>query len=153
MMKRIVSCVAVFATAPLLAAANSGHMKLPAEGDVTATITGLRSRDGQILACLTRRPDVFPKCVLDPQAQTLTVSASKPVQLDFGDVPAGTYAIAIIHDENANGKLDKRLMIPREGFGFSQDAPVRFGPPSFRQASFPVAAGEQHLTIRMRYML
>jgi uncharacterized protein (DUF2141 family) len=68
-------------------------------------------------------------------------------------VAEGRYAIALIHDENANGKLDKRLMIPREGFGFSQDAPVMMGPPRFDSAAFAVGSANEHLSIRMRYLL
>lgn len=121
-------------------------------GDVSATVTGLRSAKGQVLACLTARPKAFPKCESDPGARTLTVPASGSVELDFGEVPSGRYAIALIHDENANGKLDKRLMIPREGFGFSRNAPVGLGPPSFAAAAFAVDAEGEHQSIRMRYL-
>jgi uncharacterized protein (DUF2141 family) len=45
-------------------------------------------------------------------------------------------------------------MIPREGFGFSRDARVRFGPPKFGEAAFEVVPGAREtLVIRMRYML
>lgn len=98
------------------------------------------------------RPDKFPNCQNDPAARRLKVPATAPT-LDFGKVGAGRYAIALIHDENANGKLDKRLMIPREGFGFSQDAPVVMGPPRFDSAAFPVNGFGEHLTIKMRYLL
>ncbi|MBB4857987.1 uncharacterized protein (DUF2141 family) [Novosphingobium chloroacetimidivorans] len=119
--------------------------------DVSASVTGLRSAKGHILACLTMRPDTFPNCQNDPAAKRLIVPATAPA-LDFGKVTAGRYAIALIHDENANGKLDKRLMIPREGFGFSQDAPVVMGPPRFDSAAFPVNGFGEHLTIKMRYL-
>lgn len=119
--------------------------------DVSATVTGLRSAKGHILACLTMRPDTFPNCQNDPAAKRLIVPATAPA-LDFGKVTAGRYAIALIHDENANGKLDKRLMIPREGFGFSHDAPVMMGPPRFDSAAFPVSGFDEHLTIKMRYL-
>ena len=121
--------------------------------DVTASITGLRSAKGQILACMTARPDAFPGCTNDPAARRLVVPATTAAPLNFGQVPEGRYAIALIHDENGNGRLDKRLMIPREGFGFSKDAPVMMGPPRFDSAAFPVGAQTEHLTIRMRYLL
>jgi len=120
---------------------------------VTARITDLRSTKGQILACLTRNPDTFPDCDKDPEAHRLIVPTSKDVELDFGPVAQGRYAVALIHDENANGKLDKALIIPREGFGFSRDAPVRMGPPAFDKAAFATGAENTRLTIRMRYLL
>lgn len=100
---------------------------------------------------MTARPEAFPGCENDPKARRLIVPATAAI-LDFGEVPEGRYAIALIHDENANGRMDKRLMIPREGFGFSQDAPVVMGPPAFKSAAFPVGAAREHLSIKMRYM-
>jgi uncharacterized protein (DUF2141 family) len=119
--------------------------------DVSVVVTGLRSNHGQVLACLTQLPETYPNCDKDPKARKLKAPANATVKLDFGEVPGGVYAISVIHDENGNGKLDKRMMLPAEGYGFSRDAPVRFGPPSFKSAEFTVNAPQQ-LTIRMRYM-
>jgi uncharacterized protein (DUF2141 family) len=121
-------------------------------GEVRATVTGLRSANGQVLACLTQSPTRFPNCARDPDARRLIVPAGTRVDLDFGAVPAGTYAIALVHDENGNGKLDKRLIMPAEGFGFSRDAKVRMGPPKFAEAAFAVRNGTEHQAIRMRYL-
>jgi uncharacterized protein (DUF2141 family) len=82
------------------------------------------------------------------------VPAGKQVQFFFNDVKPGRYAIALLHDENDNGKADRALgMMPKEGFGFSRDAPVRMGPPSFDSAAFDYAGEAKAVTIRMRYML
>jgi uncharacterized protein (DUF2141 family) len=36
-------------------------------------------------------------------------------------IKPGKYAIAVIHDENCNGKLDTNMFgIPKEGYGFFQ---------------------------------
>jgi uncharacterized protein (DUF2141 family) len=136
----------LLAAVPLLASA------APPTGDVTATITDLRSHKGLVAACLTTRRVAFPDCEKDPDALALMVPASAHVTINFGRVPAGRYAIAVFHDENANGRLDKRLMMPREGYGFSRNAPVRLGPPSFDSAAFAVGEGDEHQSIRMRYM-
>lgn len=120
--------------------------------DVKARVSGLRSAKGQVLACLTDRPETFPDCKADPDARSLKVSANGPIVLDFGAVPPGLYAISLFHDENGNGKLDKRLMIPREGYGFSRDAPVMMKAPSFRSAAFEVGGAETDVTIKMRYL-
>ena len=126
---------------------------LPEEGGaVSVTVSGLRNGKGQVLACLTAQPNGFPDCRKDPAARKLAVAAGANVQLDFGRVPQGRYAISLLHDENGNGKADMALMIPREGFGFSRDAPARFGPPRFASAAFEVGGGEVHQTIRMRYL-
>lgn len=137
----------------LLALTAAAPARAPGGVDVSVSIADMRSTKGQVLACLTARADAFPDCAKDPAAHKLTVEAGEDMRLDFGKVPTGEYAVSLIHDENGNGKLDTRLMIPREGYGFSQDAPVRMGPPSFKRAAFEVGHDPVHMTIRMRYLL
>jgi len=139
-------------TLAALAPALIGASEPAAPGEVSATVTGLRSARGQVLACLTQNASRFPNCDRDPAAHRLVVPAAPHIELRFGAIQPGTYAIALVHDENGNGKLDKRLIIPAEGFGFSRNAPVRFGPPSFASAAFAVADHEEHQAIRMRYL-
>jgi uncharacterized protein (DUF2141 family) len=139
-------------TLALVAPSLLGAAPVAERVEVSATVTGLRSAKGQVLACLTHSANRFPNCDRDPQARRLIVPAGAHIELDFGPIPAGTYAIALIHDENGNGKLDKRLLMPAEGFGFSRNAPVRFGPPSFASAAFAVDGDEQNQAIRMRYL-
>lgn len=124
-----------------------------ARATVVVHVSNLRSEKGQVLACLTFDAQHFPNCEHDPHAISLKRPAKTDMQLVFTGVPVGRYAIALIHDENANGKLDKALVIPREGFGFSRDAPVRMGPPSYDKAAFEVDAHCPAQTIRMRYLL
>ena len=125
----------------------------PDTASVTVVITGLRNTHGIVQACLTAAPGHFPDCDRDPASHRLSVPASANTVLEFTDVPPGTYAVAVLHDENGNGRVDRTLIIPREGFGFSRDAPVRFGPPSFADAAFPMGHAALRQTIRMRYML
>ena len=133
---------------PLLASAG------PPPSTVSVTVTGLRSTKGMIRACLTPDPQRFPDCRGAADALSLSVPAATHVELTFRGVPAGSYAIALLHDENANGRADKALgLIPTEGFGFSRDAPVRMGPPRFGQAEFPVDGRDVSQTIRMRYLM
>lgn len=115
-------------------------------------VTGLRNTKGQVLACLTAQPKAFPDCSKDPAAKTAVVRADASVRINFGGVPAGRYAISLIHDENANRKMDMALMMPREGYGFSRDAAVRMGPPKFDKAAFDVAGATIEQKARMRYM-
>jgi uncharacterized protein (DUF2141 family) len=126
---------------------------LPPEVDVRVVVTELRSAQGKVLACMTSHPEHFPDCQDDPDAYAAQVPAGRSVTFDFGAVPAGRYAISVLHDENGNGKIDRALgLMPKEGYGFSRDAAVRFGPPSFRRAAFDVGDVAVRQTIRMRYM-
>ena len=126
----------------------------PGTSDVTIAVTGLRSGEGVVRACMTADETVFPKCRSDAKSYRVVVPATGKVRLTFHDVMPGRYAIALLHDENNNGKADRAMMMmPKEGFGFSRDAPVKMGPPSFDAASFKVDGKPLSQTIRMRYML
>lgn len=121
---------------------------------VTVTVTDLRNTKGVVRACMTDNAKVFPKCREDAKSFRAVVNATGPVTFKFEHVPPGTYAIALLHDENNNGKSDRALMMmPKEGYGFSRDAKVKMGPPSFKSAAFEVAAQPLNQTIKMRYML
>jgi uncharacterized protein (DUF2141 family) len=127
----------------------------PAENgvEVSIRIEGLRSTKGQVLACLTAVPSAFPNCKDGKQARSrLAIPASQAATINFGRIEKGTYAIAVLHDENGNGRPDWVLVIPKEGFGFSRNPVVRTGPPSFAAASFAVGDAPVQQTIRMRYM-
>ena len=53
----------------------------------------------------------------------------------FKNLPKDSYALAIYHDENKNGKLDKNLFgAPTEAYGFSNNARETFSAPSFESA-------------------
>jgi len=65
------------------------------------------------------------------------------------ELPEGRYAIGVFHDANRNNRLDTGLFgIPKEQFGFSNNAMGRFGPPSFEAASF-VVTGSAAQTIAL----
>nr|WP_238473960.1 DUF2141 domain-containing protein [Altericroceibacterium spongiae] len=120
---------------------------------VNVTVTNLRSSKGLVRACLTPDEKHFPDCS-DKAAIEVSVAAHETVDFSFRDVSPGRYAIALLHDENENGKADRALfMMPKEGFGFSRDARVFMGPPRFKDAAFEVGHEPIHQAIRMRYML
>ena len=57
----------------------------------------------------------------------------------MSDIPYGTYAIKIFYDVDSNGEMKKNWIgMPKEPFGFSNDAKAKMGPPSFEKASFEV---------------
>jgi len=138
------------ASLPLLAASLAGAA---APGSVAVDVTALRSPKGQLLVCMTTRPDMFAKCDKDPAARRLAVPVAQARAIRFDGLPTGAYAIALIHDENGNNRLDTSFGIPREGFGFSRNPVIRFGPPKFAEAQFAVVSGKTDEHIRVKYML
>lgn len=133
-----------------LAAANA-----PMGTTVSVKVNALRDSDGFVRACLTANAALFPKrCDMDPASHRLSVKAGDAATIVFHGVPPGRYAIALLHDENGNGKMDWSFIgMPREGFGFSRDAPVRLSPPKFDSAAFDVGGQPVNLTMKVRYLL
>lgn len=72
---------------------------------------------------------------------TLTMTAPK----------SGQYGIRLFHDIDGNGELNANVMgIPIEPFGFSNNAPPRFGPPSFGAAAFDIGEDGTVQTISLQ---
>lgn len=68
------------------------------------------------------------------------------------DLPPGNYAVAAIHDENSNHKLDRSILgIPKEGFGFANNPHVVLTAPSFQAALVHVACPATDITIHLIY--
>lgn len=122
-------------------------------GELRVDLANLRNGKGLVLLCLSASAGHFPNCSADPAARMLRVPADSARELVFADVPPGDYALSVMHDENKNGRLDTTLAIPREGFGFSRNPVVRFGPPAFRDVRFALRAGSTRLPVRMKYFL
>ena len=131
-----------------------GATALPSaqSANLTVSVEGLRDHKGNLLFCLTQRTAEFLKCDKDPGAVRGSVAANVGT-LYFEHMVPGEWSLLMIHDSNGNGKLDKRFGIPREGFGFSRNPPIRFGPPSAEAVRFEVPAGFSHQQVKMRYIL
>lgn len=128
----------------------SGATDRPASLDIR--FEALRSTRGVIRICLTTNPAGFPDCSKDGGAITRSVPADGAV-VHIGDLARGTYALAVIHDENGNARLDTFAGIPKEGIGFSRNPRLMFGPPRFAAAGFPVDGAPVSQVIRMKYFL
>lgn len=126
----------------------------PPQGTLHVHFEGLRSARGMVRACLTSNPRYFPGCQNDPQALKGSVAAGPGARLAFTGVPAGDYALTVLHDENGNARVDTLMGIPREGVGFSRNPVFRFGPPSFASARFHLAAeGGREEGVTIKYFL
>lgn len=120
-------------------------------GRLDVDVERLRSAKGMLRVCLTADPANFPACIDDADAATRSVPAGTR-RVRFEGLAQGTYAVAVIHDENGNHRLDTFAGIPREGFGFSRNPGIGFGPPRFAAARFAVAGDAQMQQVRMHYI-
>lgn len=74
------------------------------------------------------------------------------VRLTIPDLPPGVYAVQAFHDENLSRDIDRSFFgTPREGIGFSNDAPINFGPPEFDAAAVEVNGDPVAIEFRLKY--
>jgi uncharacterized protein (DUF2141 family) len=71
----------------------------------------------------------------------------------FPNVEPGTYAVAVVHDENSNGKLDKNFVgVPSEGYGVSNNKTYALSAPKWEESVFTITASERKtLQVKLRY--
>lgn len=139
--------VLVFANFPTIALAQA-----PCPG-IHVKILDIRNSTGAVACALFESPAGFPTEYLHSATNIMIIKVrDKQARCDFEDIPPGTYALAVVHDENMNGKLDVNwLGIPTEGYGFSNDAKALLGAPSFSAASFPYDGKNLDLTLSLHY--
>lgn len=132
---------------PALAVAQS-----PCAG-IHVKILDIRNSIGAVACALFESSEGFPTEYLRSATNIVFMKVrDKQARCDFEDIPSGTYALAVVHDENMNGELDTNWMgVPKEGYGFSNDAKGLLGAPTFSAASFPYDGQNLELTISLTY--
>ncbi len=121
-----------------------------AQGSVVeVTVTGVRNANGHVLVAVCDKATFLAEtCPYRGRA----AAKAGAVTVRITGVPPGIYAAQAYQDENDNGRIDRTLLgIPKEGIGFSNDAPMRFGPPSFAAAAFSLGAAGGAIQFALRY--
>lgn len=146
---RLIAGLAALAGAACLVAAGQPATAAGAPGTLRVEITNVRNAKGVVRIDLCQESEFLKKCAIFTDVK----AASGTVVATIGNVPAGTYAISATHDENMNQKVDRGLFgLPKEGVGFSNDAPIRMGPPRWTDARFAIA-GAKAISLKMRYFI
>ncbi|MEZ4485217.1 MAG: DUF2141 domain-containing protein [Syntrophotaleaceae bacterium] len=105
-------------------------------GELVDKVCAIEKTEGRLAIGLFSQAKGFPETNQAHKGVYLPVTAREVAHV-FSDIPAGEYAVAIFHDSNSNNQLDKNFVgMPKEGYGFSNNASGFFGPPSFADASF-----------------
>ena len=124
-----------------------------AQNNLEVKIDNIKNDNGDILIGLYSNSQNYPRKVSDGRI----VKASKEgVIVSFLDLKPGPYAISVMHDENCNKDMDQnKIGIPKEGFGFSNNARISLGPPSFDKVKFDIQPGtkDTRISIDLRYLL
>ncbi|PSL01417.1 DUF2141 domain-containing protein [Cecembia rubra] len=122
-----------------------------ANNSLTLTVDKVKNEQGFIRVLLFKGETGFPDSPEKAyKSASIKIVGNKAV-VTFENIPEGIYALSVFHDSQNTGKLRTNAFgIPRDGYGFSNDAMGTFGPPSFEKASFKVTASKNHVQINLR---
>ncbi len=126
----------------------------PACTGIHVNVLDIRNSTGKVACALFESPEGFPKEFLQFATNIAMLEIRETqARCHFLDIPAGTYALAVIHDENLDGKLATNwLGAPTEGYGFSNKANASLaGAPSFEDASFTYEGQDLEMTLTLNY--
>lgn len=116
---------------------------------LTIEVKNLRNENGVVQFALYNKdgsiPDERYKKYYKISKSTI---ANSSATITLNNIPAGVYAVNILHDENENGKIDKGFILPVEGIGFSNFQSIGLtNRPNFSKASFEL---KENRTIRVK---
>lgn len=120
------------------------------EGTLKIMVENVKKSQGKIMLAVYAEEENFLSEVIYRGAHQ-EVTQSGEVKVEITDLPYGTYAISLYHDENNNEELDTNFMkIPKEPYGFSNNARGIFGPPKYKDAQFTFRNTEQEIRIEIK---
>jgi uncharacterized protein (DUF2141 family) len=117
------------------------------------TITNLRNNKGHVLISLFKDGVGYPDKPEKAFKKEKVSISNNAAALFFATLPTGNYAIAILHDENDDQKMNTNFFgLPKEGYGFSNNVMGTFGPPGYNKARFSYTANiSATISIKTRY--
>ena len=117
---------------------SSGILAIDNKGiTLTVSVSELRNSNGNVVFALYNREDAFPDEHYKKYYRIMNVKITNRYSVVvFKDLPIGKYAVNILHDENNDGKIKKKLFLPVEGIGFSNYQSIGFSNrPTFEKAA------------------
>ncbi|QSJ17380.1 DUF2141 domain-containing protein [Nostoc sp. UHCC 0702] len=126
--------------------------KASSNSNLTVEIDGFKNQKGQVCTSIFASSQGFPNNRDRVIQRQCTKISERSVKVSFGNLKAGNYAVAVIHDENNDLKLNRNdIGIPTEGFGFSRNPEVTTSPPKFNDAAFLIAGPNTDIQIQLKY--
>ena len=139
-----------FALSGLLVALAVLPVRAADPAGISVTVDGVANATGRVLvAVCTRETFLGEQC---PYMANAPAPAGGTVEIVLEGIEPGTYAVQVFHDENENFDIDRTFFgWPKEGMGFSNDAPMNYGPPEFDKAAIELKRGRNETRLNMRY--
>jgi len=113
---------------------------------LTLTVTDVPEADGEVWIALYNTEATW----LETPALVATVAAEQGTARWETELLAGDYAVAVFHDANRNGDLDRNIIgLPTEAYGFSNGARGKYGPAKWGDARVQVGGSGTRMRISL----
>ena len=121
-----------------------------AAATLTVNITDVEDIDGVVrIAVCDRKHFTEAQCAYKGSAPA---NADGQASVTIHDIPPGVYAVQAYADTNNNDRLDTNWIgWPKEGMGFSNDAQMHHGPPSYDDAAIKLSEPGGTIRFSMQY--
>jgi len=135
----------------LIAVLGAGFSGPGLAADLIVQVDGVRNSEGLVRLALYDRAEDYPrkgKAIVteDVPAESGSMTFIIP------DLAAGSYAIALFHDEDGDNDFDQNFIgLPEEGYGFSMGAKAFLGAPRFAEAAFALGDEGTTTTVTLVY--
>jgi uncharacterized protein (DUF2141 family) len=142
-----VCCAGLLATGTL-----RGQQADPA-ASLTVEVEGIEGTAGRLVVALYTGKSSWLEIDEAFRVARKKITGSE-LTVSFEDLPPGTYAVSVLHDEDGDDEMDMRwLPFPRpdEGAGASRNPRPKAGPPSWKSAAFQLPDAGKTVTVRMYY--
>ena len=102
---------------------------------ITVTVENARNDEGTMMFSLNQKEDFMKRAPFRSDSVTIKDGIAN---VTFTDVPAGEYAVLVLHDKNGNGLMDFEANgMPKEPYGMSNN-PMSYSQPTWQEAKFTI---------------
>lgn len=120
---------------------------------IELNIVNIRSQEGSIrLQFFDNEKNFDDKKPLFTKVVSKKSLQNGCIRVHYTGLKPGTYGIALLDDENGNEKMDYGLLLPKEGFGFSNYYHNRMTQPKFGDFSFVLNSETKQILLKIRYL-
>lgn len=141
----------VLSVAEVVIMTQSAQAGMPS--NLTVMVDGLKNKNGQVCASLFARSNGF----LGQKDRAIAAQCIRSNNLasgfKFNNLKPGSYAVALFHDANSDGKLNRGLFgIPSEGMSRCRNPRGLMGVPRFQDAVIMMAGSNNTIQVELNYL-
>lgn len=123
-------------------------------GTIIVEVEGLSNNKGQVYSHLysNEHAEYFPTKSSNATHKRLVKPENQRATIVYENIPYGTYALTVHHDEDSNNKMNRNFIgYPTEGFGLSNNPRIYFSVPKFDECKFIVDRDTVVIKIKLKF--